>query len=134
MRRAFGFLMAGSLAFLLLAGLSSPAIAEDRYWRDQEVDCYEFCISGNAPNWACAVGYDLSSGCVFPEDPGSVLHGYGLCRLIGECYNRGEADQEKAACDELRQKAAEDCASNGVKDFWCSNANEWGYECRASED
>jgi hypothetical protein len=117
-----------SIILLELLSTQQAAGAADKYWIDQEVDCYDFCTSGSAMNWACAIGYDFSGGCVLPEDQ-CTINSRCLCRLVGYCYNREEAEKEKAACDEIRKKADEDCAPNGVKDFWCSNANVWGYEC-----
>ncbi len=114
-----------SIAVLGILSTQRVARAADKYWIDQEVDCNDFCSSDSSMHFACAVGYNFSGSCVLPAD-GDY---YGRCRLVGYCYNKEEDEKDRQACDERRRQAYEDCASNGVKDFWCSNADVWGYEC-----
>ena len=88
--------------------MQQNASAEDKYWIDQEVDCRDYCTSASAMNWACAIGYDFSGGCVLPEGEECTPIVPCMCRLVGYCYNRDETEKEKAACDALRRKADEE--------------------------
>lgn len=113
------------LSIAVLGIVSTPRVAwaADKYWIYQEVNCEDFCSSDSSMHFACAVGYNFSGSCVLPDRDG------GMCHLVGYCYNKEEEEKDTQACNQRRLRAHGDCVY-GIEDFWCSNANVWGYECR----